>query len=205
LDPSIEISTPEMKTLSQEMGEPFFAYGFRGKNGKAVVAYWLAAHSVPGGYFPPLYGAMTLKNSGIERPVLIDIVSGKITALDWKNGEAGQLASVPLRDSVMAIADESYFDWPVLPEAPSSLVAKAAGGSVTLKWEVHGGSPAGATVERRSGTGAWEQVAKIPKAGDSWRDDKAPAGQLLSYRVRAVNAAGQSAYSNIVRVRTEGP
>ncbi len=202
-DSSIEISSREMKTLAQEMGEPFFAYGFRAKNGKAVVAYWLGAHSLPGGYFPPLYGAMTLKNTGIEHPVLIDIVSGKITALEWKNGEAGALASVPLRDSVMAVADASHFDWDVLPEAPSSLEAKATAGSVSLNWEAHGGSPTGHIIERRVASGAWEKAAQV--SGSTWRDDKAPAHQVVSYRVRAVNPAGQSAYSNIVRVHVEEP
>ena len=33
---------------------PFLTYGFRNQNGKAIMAYWLAAHSVPGGVVPLL-------------------------------------------------------------------------------------------------------------------------------------------------------
>jgi hypothetical protein len=198
-DSSIEIASPEMKSFSEAMGDPFFAYGFRSRNGKAVVAYWLAAHSVPGNIFPPLFGSLSLKNTGIGRPVLIDIVSGKISPLDWKNGVEGELASVPLRDSVMAIADEGYFDWPILPEAPSSLVASPAIDAVVLKWELHGGNPTSSIIERRAGAGAWEQVAKV--SATSWRDSLLRFGpQQLCYRVRAVNNAGQSAFSNIVRI-----
>jgi hypothetical protein len=203
-DPSIEIASPEMKSFSEAMGDPFFAYGFRAKNGKGVVAYWLAAHSVPENIFPPLYGSLSLKNTGIEHPVLIDIVSGKISALDWKNGVEGELANVPLRDSVMAVADQSYFDWPVFPEAPSSLDAKAGGNSVMLKWELHGGGPTESIVERRNANGSWMQVKTLPAPSDSWKDPDAPGGEL-SYRVRAANKAGQTAFSNIVRVKVEKP
>ena len=68
--------------------------------------------------FAPLTVNLKLKNSGIQKPVLIDVVSGEISPLSFK-GET--LEGLPLRDSVMAVADASYFDWPVLPEAPSGL------------------------------------------------------------------------------------
>ncbi len=134
--------------------------------------------------FPPLTVDLTLPNSGINNPVLIDVVSGKVAALD-------SLKALPLRDSVMALADASYFDWPVLPEAPSGLVADG----VSLKWELHGATKS--AVERRIGnTGRWERIATI--AGTSFSDAPAPRG-LICYRVRAINDKGESAFSNIVR------
>jgi hypothetical protein len=159
-------------------------YGFRNKNGKPIIAYWLAAHSVPGDVFPPLTVDLSLPNAGITKPVLIDVVTGKITPLT-------SLTALPLRDSVLAIADASYFDWPVLPEAPSGLTAK----DVSLRWELHGASKS--AVERRIGnTGSWERVATV--TGASFNDTAAPRG-LICYRVRALNDAGESAFSNIVR------
>lgn len=119
LDPSIEISSPDLPALRRQTGFPFFSFGFRSRGGKAIVAYWLAAHSLPGNIFPPLYGSLTLKNAGIEHPALVDVVSGEITPLEWKKGTPDTLESVPIRDTVLAITDESYFDWPVLPDAPS--------------------------------------------------------------------------------------
>jgi hypothetical protein len=59
----------------------------------------------------------------------------------------------------------------------------------------------GVAVERRSGNrGTWQRVAKLPADAKSYRDTGAPSGQALCYRVRALNEAGESAYSNIARV-----
>ena len=101
----------------------------------------------------------------------------------------------------MAIADEGFFDWEQLPEAPSSLDVQASGGSVDLFWELHGGGITGVAVERRTGNrGTWERVAKLSADAKSYRDVGAPAVQTLCYRVRALNGTGESAYSNIARV-----
>lgn len=200
LDPSIEISGPDLPALKRQTGFPFFSFGFRSRAGKAIVAYWLAAHSLPGNVFPPLYGSLTLKNSGIEHPVLVEVVSGEITPLEWKKGTTNTLESLPIRDSVLAITDESYFDWPVLPEAPSSLRASLSGGGVQLTWEAHGESPRGMVVERRQGDrGSWERIAKLPASTTSFLDSKPERAQANCYRVRAVNEAGESAFSNIAR------
>ena len=180
-DPNIKIEAANVATSREN---EFVRYGFRNKNGKAIVAYWLAAHSVPGDVFPPLTVDLTLPNCGIAKPVLIDVVSGKITSLT-------SLKAWPLRDSVMAIADASYFDWPVLPEAPSGLVAD----DVSLKWELHGADKS--AIERRVGnTGRWERIATI--TGNSFNDASAQHG-LICYRVRAINDQGESAFSNIAR------
>ena len=201
LDPAIKIEGSDIPALRRKSGFPFFAYGFRGKNGKAIVAYWLAAHSLPGNVFTPFYASLTLENTGIEHPVLIDVVSGEIKPLEWKQGTSNVLESVPVGDSVLAIADESYFDWAVLPEAPSGLTARPSGSAVELSWELHGNEIAGVAVERRQGErGVWERIAKLAAAAKSYRDSGAATGQTLGYRVRALNGAGESAYSNIARV-----
>jgi hypothetical protein len=199
-DPSIEISSPDLPALRRQTGFPFFGFGFRSRGGKTILAYWLAAHSLPGNIFPPLYGTLTLKNTGIERPALVDVVSGEITPLEWKKGTSDTLESVPIRDTVLAIADESYFDWPVLPEAPSSLRASVSGEGVELTWEAHGGAPREIVVERRQGDqGSWERIAKLPASATRFVDGKPVKANC--YRVRAVNDAGESAFSNIARVR----
>lgn len=183
LDPGIEIKA---SNVPESHAHDFLHYGFRNKNGKAIVAYWLAAHSVPSNVFPPLTVDLKIGNAGINKPVLIDVVSGKITPIDSFKG-------LPLRDSVMAIADASYFDWPVLPEAPSGLTAN--GGA--LRWELHGAKKS--AVERRIGnTGRWERIATVES--NAYTDVSAQRG-LVSYRVRAINEAGESAFSNIVRVQ----
>jgi hypothetical protein len=200
-DPSVEIISSGIPALRRQPNVPFFSYGFRAKSGKVIVSYWLGAHSLPGNVFPPLATELTLKNTGIEHPVLIDVVSGDITPLEWKKGTTDVLESLPVRDSVMAIADEDYFDWTVLPEAPSGLNASASGGTAKLSWQTHGENFTGIAVERRLGnSGKWERIAKLAVHAKEYTDSSLSSGQVTCYRVRAFNAAGESAYSNIVRI-----
>jgi len=140
-DSSIEISGNHVPALRRKSGFPLMRYGFRSKSGKAIVAYWMAAHSLPGNSFPTFYSTFTLKGTGIQHPVLIDIVSGNIRPLEWKQGTTDTLEGLPVTDSIQAITDADYFDWPVLPEAPSSLNGTVAGNTVKLSWQVHGGDP----------------------------------------------------------------
>jgi hypothetical protein len=193
--------TPSGDAAAAGAAQPaLLRYGFRSRTGKALVAYWLAARSQPGNVFPARTITLKIENSGIRRPALIDVVSGTITRLAWDAGSENTLTGLPLRDSVMAIADENYFDWPVLPATPSGLKAARAQDGVRLSWQGHGGNSY--AVERRAADGAaWQRVATVP-APDHEYLDQAPrhgAGEI-SYRVRALNAHGESAFSNIVRV-----
>jgi hypothetical protein len=200
LDASIVIEHDDVAALRRQAKAPVFEYGFRNKNGKAIVACWVAAHSNPGGAYPPIAITLKLKNSGIKKPVLIDVVSGDITPIEWKKGTADTLESLPLRDSVMAITDADYFDWPVLPEAPSGLTVHILDTtpqkslvSPLLHWDSRGD---GRNVfERRIGRGGkWEMIADPASMIDR------EASKEACYRLRRVNNAGESAYSNIACV-----
>ena len=203
-DPTIQITGADVATLPRRSDFPLLSYGFRSKAGKAIVAYWLAAHSLPGNTFRTLHSTFTLKNTGIRHPVLIDVVSGDIRPLEWKQGTTDTLEALPVSDSIMAIADADYFDWPVLPEAPSSLSVVSAGNMVKLSWQVHGGDPQHIVVERReepSGArGSWHRIAELAPSAVDYSDSRVKKGQQLAYKVRATNAGGESASSNIVRV-----
>jgi hypothetical protein len=203
-DPSIEVDGPDLPALRRHAGFPFLGYGFRSDSGKAIVAYWLAAHSLPGNSFPPLYATLSLKNTGITHPILVDVVSGEIKPISWKAGTTDTLELLPVKDSIMAVTDESYFDWPVLPEAPSSLNLSISGNTVKLDWEVHGGSRTGVMVERRgdeagSAKGTWSRIAKLPSTATAYSDSSLKKGAGYAYRVRAINDDGESAYSNVAR------
>ena len=203
-DASIEVSGPDLPALRRQAGFPFLGYGFRSGSGKAIVAYWLAAHSLPGNTFPPLYATLSLKNTGITHPVLIDVVSGEIRQVKWKAGTTDTLEALPVKDSILAVTDESYFDWPVLPEAPSSLNLAVTGNTAKLDWQVHGGGPTGIVVERRIEEGesaktSWSRIAKLPATTTEYSDSSLKKGERFAYRVRAINGDGESAYSNIVR------
>jgi hypothetical protein len=202
LDPEINIEASDIPALRRQGRVPLLRYGFRNKDGNAVIAYWMAAHSVPGGAFAPLTVNFTLKNAGIRNPILIDISSGEISALQWKVGTTDTLQAVPVRDSVLAITDASYFDWPVLPQAPSGLSVKRSGGTVALSWQLHDEETRASKVaiERRTGNnGRWVRIATQP-AVTQFTDPASSRQELVCYRVRALNEAGESAFSNIVRV-----
>jgi len=207
-DPTIEVNAPDLPALRRQTGFPFMKYGFRSRSGKAIVAYWLAAHSLPGNVFPPLYADLSLKNTGIAHPVLVDITSGEIKPVEWKKGTTDTLQSLPLKDSVMAITDESYFDWPVLPEAPSSLNVALAGNSAKLKWELHKDTE-GTVIERRlekapGSESQWKRIAKLEMTGTEYIDSGLTRGTSAAYRVRAYNNAGESAYSNVAHLSVPG-
>jgi len=121
-------------------------------------------------------------------------------AIEWKPGTTDVLPNMPMRDTVLAIVDDDYIDWPVLPEAPSALTATAAGGSVRLHWDQHG-EARNAIIERRAGnSGSWSRVVTQPASSVEYLDTSVPSGPV-SYRVRFSNAAGESAYSNIAYYR----
>jgi hypothetical protein len=201
-DHSIDISSPDFASIQTDSGAPVLAYGFRSRKGKAVIGFWLAAHSWPHNAYVTKYVTLTLKNTGIEHPVLVRVHTGEIKPLEWKAGTRDTLEKVPLLDSVQAIVDAGYFDWPVLPEAPSSLEVKIAGDSAQLTWEPHGGDTTAMVVERRmSDRGSWGRVAKLPASAKEYTDSRLSESPTVSYRVRALNDAGESAYSNIVRIR----
>jgi hypothetical protein len=148
---------------------------------------------------------MSLKNTDIGKPVLVDVVSGEIKPLQWKQGTSDTLESLPMKDSIMVIADESYFDWAVLPEAPSCLNVSLSGAVPVLMWDVHGSDATGIVVERRIqngaiGQGRWERLANLTINSRKYRDSAVAKGQHVAYRIRAINAKGESAYSNIARV-----
>jgi hypothetical protein len=200
-DPSIEFAPIDPEAFRRQSEFPFMSYGFRSKKGKPIIAYWLAAHSVPGNVFRTLYSTFTLKGSGIRKPVLIDVVSGDIRPLQWKSSTNDALEGLPVTDSIMAIADEDYFDWPVLPEAPSSLTATLAGIAVKLLWQVHGEDPQRVVIERRDNAShaKWQRVVELPAATLEYTDTH--GRREYAYRVRAVNGGGESANSNIARPR----
>ena len=146
---------------------------------------------------------LQITGSGIQNPVLVDVTSGEMTPLSWSPGTTDTLERVPLFDGVMAIADESYFDWTELPEAASELTLAKEPDGLRLAWKIHAGNPEFVSVERRIGEhGQWLAVAKLPAAETSFLDKQiSNDNRPVSYRVLAENAAGHSAYSNVATLR----
>jgi probable HAF family extracellular repeat protein len=89
------------------------------------------------------------------------------------------------------------------PAAPSNLaVASVTADSVTVAWIDNSSDESAFEVERRTSGGVFTRVATTGANATAFRDARLPAATTYEYRVRAVNAAGASPYSNVVVATT---
>jgi hypothetical protein len=84
------------------------------------------------------------------------------------------------------------------PAAPTNLAASAASATqVNLTWTDNANNETGFKVERKTGAnGTYAQIATPGVNATSYSDTTVAAGTQYTYRVRASNAAGDSAFSN---------
>ncbi|MCB1054856.1 MAG: fibronectin type III domain-containing protein [Acidobacteria bacterium] len=88
---------------------------------------------------------------------------------------------------------------PEPPTAPDQLAATVSGSStISLTWRDNAGNETGYEVERRAGGGSFGRIATLGAGATSLVDGGRTAGVTYTYRVRATNDAGASAYSNLV-------
>jgi chitodextrinase len=83
--------------------------------------------------------------------------------------------------------------------APSNLSASAGGkrgGPIKLSWSDNSGDETGFKIERSSGGGSFAVIATLGAGATGYQDASGTAGTAYAYRVRAFNAAGESAPSN---------
>lgn len=89
---------------------------------------------------------------------------------------------------------------PTVPIAPSNLVAPLSGqNSVALAWQDNSSDEQGFKAERQVNAGAFSQIAQVGAGVTAYTDPNLAQGSY-GYRVRAFNAVGNSAYSNIVPI-----
>jgi hypothetical protein len=82
------------------------------------------------------------------------------------------------------------------PAVPKALTATAASSSrIDLAWTDNAGNEDGFKVERAADGSAWTQIATVGAGVASFGDTGLEATTTYSYRVRAFNALGDSAYS----------
>ncbi|MFZ2412786.1 MAG: stalk domain-containing protein, partial [Candidatus Cryosericum sp.] len=89
------------------------------------------------------------------------------------------------------------------PGAPTALTGVAGTPrSVELIWSDNSSNEVGFRIERRTGAGAWTQVAATGADAIKWMDETVVPATVYSYRVKAHNAGGESAWSNEFAVTT---
>ncbi len=92
-----------------------------------------------------------------------------------------------------------------LPAAPSDLTAQAPNASqINLAWTNNATGQNGVRIERCRGSTCtnFAQITTVAGSATSHTDSGLSAGTTYRYRVRAYNAAGNSAYSNIAGAKT---
>jgi hypothetical protein len=95
---------------------------------------------------------------------------------------------------------------PVLPSAPSGLVAVAVGSSqVILAWAEGGNGALGFRIERAAGSslrGPFVEIGRVGPHVTAYHDESVRPRSTYSYRVRTRNASIVSSPSNVVVVTT---
>jgi hypothetical protein len=90
------------------------------------------------------------------------------------------------------------------PAAPSGLVASSLSTSaIALAWNDNSDNELGFDIERSADGATWQVVAGAGSNVTSHTDDGLPAGTTFSYRVKAHNADGDSAFSNTAAATTD--
>ncbi len=180
--------------VSRHTVEEFRHYSFRDRNsGRHVFAYWLAVPADPADDFRPITTEMTIRDKAVVRPVLMDIRTGDVTELRWKDAQK-RTVDVPVRDSVMAVADAGYIDWREAPATPAELVADVNGQRVALRWKASSGAER-YEVQRSDDLGPWRRVGEVAAPQTEFLD-AASGGRQSTWRVRGLGAGGVSPWSN---------
>ncbi|MBO9614828.1 MAG: fibronectin type III domain-containing protein [Dyadobacter sp.] len=92
----------------------------------------------------------------------------------------------------------------VVPGAPSGLTATAVSVSqIDLKWADNADNESGYQVERSQNGTTFTKIAEIAANATTYQSTGLAPATNYSYRVRAVNAVGASAYSNIASAKTQ--
>ena len=127
-------------------------------------------------------------------------------------GFAGDLAEILVfnrtltsdeRDAVGVYLNEKYSLVATTPDAPVGLSAQALStNEVSLSWtNTFGNNTTVYKIERKTASGNYSQIATV-RDGTSYFDTNVIAGTTYTYRVKAWNYAGDSAYSSEVTITT---
>jgi len=94
-------------------------------------------------------------------------------------------------------------DVPVPPAAPANLKAKTTGtATIDLSWSDQSNNEDGFKIERKTGSGAFAEVATVSANANSYNDTGLNPSAIYTYRVRAFTASTSSAYSNTSATET---
>ena len=85
--------------------------------------------------------------------------------------------------------------------APTGLVAAHPSGRITLTWTDSSNNETGFSIERSLDGRAFTQIATVAQNVSTYVDTSPGSSKFVFYRVRVFNLAGNSAYSNALKLR----
>ena len=89
------------------------------------------------------------------------------------------------------------------PTAPSNLTATGISDTqINLSWTDNSSDETGFKIERQTGGGSFSQIATVGTNVTTYNNTGLTPGTTYSYRVRAYNGSGDSAYSNTISAST---
>lgn len=86
-----------------------------------------------------------------------------------------------------------------------SLAVLAPASSLTLAWTDNADNELEFVIERATGEGEFEELARTPADVTAYEDSTPQPGVTYRYRVKATNEAGDSAYSETVTAAVSPP
>jgi hypothetical protein len=112
--------------------------------------------------------------------------------------------SVDVAGNTSAVMSQTYTIGGTVPAAPSGLTLTAPQqGRVTLNWTDNSSNETSFVVERSlSATTGFAQIGTVTSNVRTFNDDTVARRTTYFYRVKAVNGAGSSAYSNVPSIRS---
>ena len=146
-------------------------------------------------------------NKSFAVPITNDTLaeSGETIGLDLSAATGGAVIDGTLGHATLTINDNDGTGGTV-PVAPTHLTAAADSiASIMLDWEDKATIETGYEVERRALGGTFQKIDDLPANSTSYMDAGLPAATHFDYRVRAVNGAGTSPYSNEAGAATDAP
>jgi len=102
-------------------------------------------------------------------------------------------------------ASDNDFTLTNIPFAPANLSAAANSSTmITLNWNDNSNIESGFKIERKTGSGAFGEIATAAANANSFNDTGLNSSTQYTYQVRAYNANGNSSYSNTAGATTPG-
>jgi hypothetical protein len=87
------------------------------------------------------------------------------------------------------------------PSAPTGLTASRQTGRITLTWTDTSSNETGFSIWRSANGQSFAEIATVAANVSTYADTSPGSSKFVWYRVRAFNAAGNSAFSNTLKVR----